>query len=38
MLHLLPLPVVEVVEVHQALLVVEEVVEVGRVGHFRWNA
>jgi hypothetical protein len=33
MLHLLPLPVAEVVEVHWALVAVGDVVEVGRVGH-----
>jgi hypothetical protein len=38
MLHLLPLPTAEVVEVHRALLVVGEVVEVGRVSHSRRNA
>jgi hypothetical protein len=38
MLHLLPLPAVEVVEVLRALLVVGEVVEVGRVDHSQRSA
>jgi hypothetical protein len=38
MLHLLPLPIVEVVEVLQVLLVVGEGVEVGRVIRFRRSA
>jgi hypothetical protein len=38
MLHLLPLPITKVVDVHRVLLVVGEVVEVERVGHSRWNA
>jgi hypothetical protein len=33
MLHLLPLPVAEVVKAHRVLLAVGEVVEVGTVGH-----
>jgi hypothetical protein len=38
MLCLLPLPAAEVVEVLQVLLVVGEVVEVGRVDHSRRSA
>jgi hypothetical protein len=38
MLRLLPLPAAEVVEVLQVLLMVGEVVEVGRVDHSRRNA
>jgi hypothetical protein len=38
MLRLLPLPVVEAVEVLRVLLVVGAVVEVGRVGCSRWSA
>jgi hypothetical protein len=38
MLHLLPLPAVEVIEVLQALLVAGEVVEAGRVGCSRRSA
>jgi hypothetical protein len=33
MLHLLPLPAAKVIAVPWALLVVGEVIEVGRVGH-----
>jgi hypothetical protein len=35
MLHLLPLPIAEVVEVHQALLEVGEVLEAGMDDHSR---
>jgi hypothetical protein len=38
MLHLLPLPIAEVAEARLAPLTLGEVVEVGTVGHFRWNA
>jgi hypothetical protein len=38
MLHILPLPVAEVVGARQALIVVGEVVEAGMVGHSQRNA
>jgi hypothetical protein len=38
MLHLLLLPAAKVVEVLRALLMVGEVVEVGRVGHSQQSA
>jgi hypothetical protein len=38
MLRLLPLPAAEVGEVLRVLLVVGEVVEVGKVGYSRWSA
>jgi hypothetical protein len=38
MLRLLPLPTAKVVEVLRVLLVVGEVVEVGKAAHSRWSA